>query len=164
MAAARRAGVVVIDRTLPREEAYGLIQACDCYVSLHRSEGLGLTMAEAMLLGKPTIATAYSGNLDFMTPANSYLVRFDKTTIAEDIPPYPKGCVWAEPSVEHAAELMRRVYDEREEAAAIARRGQADLTSLLSPEASGRRMAARGCAAHRQGTGHPLRGIGRDRL
>ena len=49
---------------------------CDCYVSLHRSEGLGLTMAEAMALGKPVIATGYSGNLHFMTPENSYLVDF----------------------------------------------------------------------------------------
>ena len=135
--------MTLIDQNLDRGDLLALMNAADAYVSLHRSEGFGLTMAEAMLLGKPTIATAYSGNLDFMTPANSYLVRFDKTTIAEDIPPYPKGCVWAEPSVEHAAELMRRVYDEREEAAALARRGQADLTALLSPEASGRRMAAR---------------------
>ena len=51
-----------------------LISLTDCYISLHRSEGFGLTLAEAMSLEKPVIATAYSGNLDFMTPANSCLI------------------------------------------------------------------------------------------
>src|SRR5436305_7216483 len=75
-AAARKIGAIVIDEILPRDEANGLLAACDCYVSLHRSEGLGLTLAEAMLLGKPVIATNYSGNLDFMTPATSRLVDY----------------------------------------------------------------------------------------
>ena len=52
-----------------------LIALCDCYVSLHRAEAFGLPIAQAMWLGKPVIATAYSGNLDYMTPENSYLVR-----------------------------------------------------------------------------------------
>ena len=51
-----------------------LFARADCYVSLHRAEGFGLTLAEAMALGKPVIATGFSGNTDFMTPANSYLV------------------------------------------------------------------------------------------
>ena len=73
-AAARQAGAIILDQTLPRGELNGLIQACDCYVSLHRSEGFGLTMAEAMLLGKPVIATGYSGNLEFMDRGNSLLI------------------------------------------------------------------------------------------
>jgi hypothetical protein len=96
-----------------------------------------------MLLGKPTIATGYSGNVDFMTPQNSYLVDYARTTIAEDVPPYPKGCVWAEPSVEHAAALMRRVFEHRDEAAVVAERGRAAVRELLSPQAAGARMAAR---------------------
>ena len=74
---AKQVGAIVIDQRLPREELNGLIAACDRYVSLHRSEGLGLTLAEAMMLGKPTIATAYSGNLDFMDENNSLLVGYD---------------------------------------------------------------------------------------
>ena len=66
-----------------------LIAACDSYVSLHRSKGFGLTAAEAMALGKPVIATGYSGNLDYMTPKNSYLVDFELTPIGSGNAPYP---------------------------------------------------------------------------
>lgn len=135
--------VTLIDRSLPRGDLLALMNAADAYVSLHRSEGLGLTMAEAMLLGKPTIATGYSGNLDFMTPENSYLVSHAPARIADDVPPYPKGCVWAEPSVEDAARQMRRVYDQREEAAAIAARGRADVSRTLSTKAAAKRMVDR---------------------
>jgi glycosyltransferase involved in cell wall biosynthesis len=141
--AATEAGVKLIDRHVSRDDLYGLMNAADAYVSLHRSEGLGLTMAEAMLLGKPTIATGYSGNLDFMTPENSYLVRHDKAVIAEAVWPYPRGCEWAEPSVEHAAELMRRVFENPDESRRVGERGRDELTSLLAPETAGRRMAAR---------------------
>jgi glycosyltransferase involved in cell wall biosynthesis len=66
----------VINKVLSRDEMYGLIKVCDCYVSLHRSEGFGLGIAEAMLLGKPVIATGYSGNMDFMRPDNSCLIDY----------------------------------------------------------------------------------------
>ena len=84
---AKSAGAIVIDQRLPKEELNGLIAACNCYVSLHRSEGLGLTIAEAMMLGKPTIATAYSGNLDFMDEDNSLLVGYDLVEIESDAGP-----------------------------------------------------------------------------
>jgi glycosyltransferase involved in cell wall biosynthesis len=112
-------------------------------VSLHRAEGLGLTMAEAMLLGKPTVATGYSGNLDFMTSDNSYLVRYDRVAMDRDYPPYPAGCVWARPCEEHAAERMRHVYRNRTEAAAVAARGRDTVAGFLSPAAAARRMSAR---------------------
>ena len=142
-AAVAENAVTLIDRNFDRGELLALLNAADAYASLHRSEGFGLTMAEAMLLGKPTIATGYSGNLDFMTEATSYLVRHERSFIEEEVPPYPKGCVWAEPSVEHAAEQMRRVFDNRAEAAAIAARGQAHVRALLSPAAAAKRMVAR---------------------
>jgi glycosyltransferase involved in cell wall biosynthesis len=142
--------VRLIDESLPRGRLLALMNAADAYVSLHRSEGFGLTMAESMLLGKPTIATGYSGNVDFMTPGTSYLVDYARTTIAEDVPPYPKGCVWAEPSVGHAAALMRRVFENRDEAAGVAQRGRAAVRDLLAPRAAGARMAAR-LAEIRQG-------------
>ena len=137
------AGVMLIDRVLTREEVLAFLNASDGYVSLHRSEGFGLTCAEAMLLGKPVVATGYSGNLDFMTPENSYLVGYDRVTLAEDIDPYPQGAVWAEPHLDHAAEQLRRVYDRRAEALEIGRRARAEVREVLSPEAAGRRMAAR---------------------
>jgi glycosyltransferase involved in cell wall biosynthesis len=142
-AACEANGVRLIDKLMPRSDLLALMACCGCYVSLHRSEGLGLGMAEAMLMGKPVIATAYSGNLDFITPETGYLVDYTRVPIPESVTQYPRGSHWAEPSVEHAAVLMRRVYDRRDESKAVGERAQAALSELMSPEASGRRMTAR---------------------
>ncbi|OWK45270.1 glycosyltransferase family 4 protein [Fimbriiglobus ruber] len=142
-AAAAVPNVTLVNRILPREDTLALLATADCYVSLHRSEGLGLGMAESMLMGKPVIATAYSGNMDFMTPDTSYLVDYRKVPITEDLFPYPKGCLWAEPSVEHAADLMRRVFDRREDARAVGARAQATLRELLPMKAYSERLLAR---------------------
>ncbi len=80
--------------------------SADAYVSLHRSEGFGLTLAESMLLGKPVVATGYSGNMDFMTADNSYLVDYQIVPITDKISTYERGMCWAEPSIEHAAKQM----------------------------------------------------------
>jgi hypothetical protein len=93
-----------------------LMAACDAYVSLHRSEGAGLPLAEAMALGRPVIATGWSGNMDFMNVANSFPVRYDLVELEENAGPYRAGINWAEPSITHAAELMRFVFENREEA------------------------------------------------
>lgn len=144
-AAASEAGgrVIVIDHVFTAEETISLMDACDSYISLHRSEGLGLTMAEAMLLAKPVIATGYSGNLDFMNPANSLLVDYRPVVIDQVIPPYELGCVWAEPSEDHAARLMRQVWENPGFAAELGARGRADVRANLSVAAAGRRMADR---------------------
>jgi glycosyltransferase involved in cell wall biosynthesis/tetratricopeptide (TPR) repeat protein len=125
------------DAILPREGLNALLSACDCYVSLHRSEGFGLTLAEAMCFGKPVIATAYSGNVDFMREGNSFLVKYRLVEIEKDHGPYKKGCVWAEPDVGHAAELMRYVYEHRQEAAAMGEAGRRDVFQQLHPETVG---------------------------
>lgn len=140
-AEASSAGVILLNETLPREELLALFAACDCYVSLHRAEGFGLGMAEAMLLGKPVIASGYSGNLDFTTPETAYLVRCGRTVLDSATGPYPAGGTWGEPDLSHAAELMRRVHDHRTEATEIASRGQRAATELLSPTAYARRVA-----------------------
>jgi glycosyltransferase involved in cell wall biosynthesis len=141
--AAADAGVTLIDQSLTREEANGLLNACDCYVSLHRAEGFGLTMAEAMLLGKPVIATGYSGNLDFMSSANSLLVNYEMVAITQDLPYYRKGWRWAEPSVGQAAAWMRWVYEHPDEGRALGARARADATRSLSLQAAGERMLQR---------------------
>jgi glycosyltransferase involved in cell wall biosynthesis len=141
--AAKGSGVIVIDQVMSREESYALMNACDCYVSLHRAEGLGLTMAEAMLMGKPVIATGYSGNLSFMTPSNSLLIDYRLVPIRTFTPPYTKGSLWAEPSIEHAARCMQWAYAHPDEARALGARAQAEVRSLFSPEAAGRRMHER---------------------
>jgi glycosyltransferase involved in cell wall biosynthesis len=142
-AATAAAGVKLIDRALSRGELLGLMNAADAYVSLHRSEGFGLTMAEAMLLGKPTAATGYAGNVDFMTAANSYLIDHSLVPITTPEVVAPPGAVWAEPSVEHAAAVMRKIVDHPDEARARGRRAQAELRVKLSHHAAGERMAAR---------------------
>lgn len=101
--------VILIDRVMNDREIKELVRLCDCFLSLHRSEGFGRGLAEAMYFGKPVIATGYSGNLDFMNEANSCLV--DCTLIPVGMNEYPHGLGqrWAEPDVEQAAWYLRRL-------------------------------------------------------
>jgi glycosyltransferase involved in cell wall biosynthesis len=129
--------VVLLDGYLSALEKNTLTALCHCYVSLHRSEGYGLTMAEAMALAKPVIATGYSGNLEFMTPANSYLCRFTSREIGAGCDPYPPDAHWSEPDVDHAAALMREVYTDQAAAVERGRRASADIEELHSPAVAG---------------------------
>jgi glycosyltransferase involved in cell wall biosynthesis len=135
--ASGRPDVHVVDRALSSAAKNALMVECDCYVSLHRSEGYGLPLAECMALGKPVIGTAYSGNLDFMSPANSYLVDHAMTVVGHDVEIYPPEGIWAEPDLAHAAALMRRVYTNPEEAAARGARARRDIAEFLAPERVG---------------------------
>lgn len=116
LAAADRPDVIVFDRYLDPTENASLMASCDCYVSLHRSEGFGLTIAEAMALGKPVIATGYSANVEFMSPDTSYLVPWTPGRIPAGNDPYPPGARWAEPDLEAAAAFMREVFEHPEAA------------------------------------------------
>ncbi len=142
-AAGSRADIEVIDGYLSAVRKDAMVAQCDCYVSLHRAEGFGLTMAEAMYLGKPVIATGYSGNLDFMTDENSYLVDHRLVPIGSDASPYPAEGKWAQPDVEHASRLMREVFDDPQAAARRGARAARDIRRTHSPEAAGEIMGAR---------------------
>jgi glycosyltransferase involved in cell wall biosynthesis len=142
-AAGRHPDVHVIDRYFSPEDKNTLTALSDCYVSLHRSEGFGYTMAEAMYLGKPVIATGYSGNLDFMTDENSLLVRHRLVPIGANADPYPPEGEWAEPDVVHAATLMRRVFDDRQFAADLGVRAAQSIRATHSPFAAGAVMLER---------------------
>lgn len=142
-AAADHPDVHVIDRHVPRVEKDAMIAACDCYASLHRAEGFGLTMAEAMLLEKPVVATGYSGNLDFMTPENAFLVDSELVEVGPGNDPYPADARWAEPDLDHAADRLRAVFDDRDAARARALRGAAELRLSHSPEAAGKTLVRR---------------------
>ena len=135
--------VSIIDRTLPRSDVYALFQVCDCLVSLHRAEGFGLTLAEAMYLGKPVVATGYSGNMDFTTVRNSFLVGYDIVSIPEGCDPYPSTAHWAEPSITDAISQLRRVRFKREDRESVARAGKRDVREWLSPNAIGRQIRQR---------------------
>jgi len=133
----RHPSVRVIDEDIGQTGTRQLIQACDVYVSLHRSEGFGLTIAEAMSLAKPVIVTGYSGNMQFTTPQNSFLVNHKLVRIQKTIGPYEKGWHWAEPSIDHAAHWMKHVFFHRKEALEKGQAAQADIRANLSPERIG---------------------------
>lgn len=137
------AGVRLLEDVLPRPEMNALLASADCYVSLHRSEGFGLTLAEAMCLGLPVIATGWSGNTDFMDGANSMLVRHRLVELERDCGPYRAGSSWAEPDLDHAAELLRRVRREPVLAAQLGRRAREDFERQLAPTVVGRAVARR---------------------
>jgi glycosyltransferase involved in cell wall biosynthesis len=104
-----RDDIEIFDKYLSSQGVKELIGSVDAYVSLHRSEGLGQGMAEAMMLGVPVIATGYSGNLNFMNTNNSYLVDYDLVPVLKGEYPYADGCFWAEAKIKDAIEKMRWV-------------------------------------------------------
>jgi glycosyltransferase involved in cell wall biosynthesis len=135
-----REDVIIIDEYFDVLKSATLMKLADCYVSLHRSEGLGLTMAEAMALGKPVIATAYSGNMDFMTSDNSCLIPWTPVLVGKGAEGYPPTATWAEPDLVVAAAEMRHVYEDQEFGRALGISAQADVSKRFSPEVTGERM------------------------
>lgn len=137
------AGTVIISETLSRADVYALEAACDCFVSLHRSEGFGFAVAECMYLGKPTISTDWSATAEYLNNQNGYPVRCSLVKLTENQGPYSKGSTWAEPDVAHAAELMRRVASDTIEAARIGALARQTIESRFSPAVIGARYKRR---------------------
>lgn len=133
-AAADRPDILIRDGRVSAGERDAYVAACDCYVSLHRSEGFGLTLAEAMAYGKPAIATGYSGNLEFMSEENAYLVPYRLVPVPEQWWAYAPGATWAEPDVYGAAPLMRTVYENGTAVRSRADRGREELLLRFSLE------------------------------
>lgn len=136
-------GGILIDRYLDRSELDGLFNACDAYVSLHRSEGFGMTLAEAMCMGKPVIATDYGGNTDFMNVANSYPVAYRLVELQEAHPPYQQGQTWADPDLDHAAMQMRNVLEDYDQAQRKGRRAARDIWHWYGREAMAHKVIER---------------------
>lgn len=149
-AAGDRRDIVLRDGYLSAREKNTMMALCDCYVSLHRAEGFGLTMAEAMALGKPVIATGYSGNLAFMTPDNSYLCPSRTQLVGAGREPYPPHASWAEPDLDAARRLLRHVYEHRDEAERRGRRAADDVARQHSASRAGRPMRDRLQQIHRR--------------
>ena len=141
--AAEGARVIVLERTLPRPELDGLLSACDAYVSLHRAEGFGFPIAEAMSLGKPVVATDFSGNRDYLDQSTGYPVRWSPWSLPAAAGPYPEGTRWADPDEAHASELIRSIAADRKAAAARGEAAKERIRSLYAPEVSGCRLAER---------------------
>lgn len=135
--------IEVRDGFLDRRGMWALQACCDCYVSLHRSEGLGLGMAECMLLGKPVVATGYSGNLAFMDADNSCLVDYSLIPVEEGEYPAWQGQHWAEPDVAQAAAYLSRLADDPVYARQIGETAKASVSQRLSAAASLAAVTAR---------------------
>lgn len=137
-AIAGRPDIRVVDTLLSEEEFACMIGHAECYVSLHRAEGFGLNPAEAMAWGRPVIATGYSGNLDFMTEENSYLVPFDLVPVPPHLHHvYPAGSRWAEPRLQVAIRLLRQVWEDQTAATARGLEGQRDIRRTNGPSVTG---------------------------
>jgi glycosyltransferase involved in cell wall biosynthesis len=109
-AAAKMPNVRIIDREMPVGELTALMRASDCLLSLHRSEGFGLVLAEAMALALPVVATAWSGSLEFMTPATSKLVDYRLVPAKDQHDVYTSvGSEWAEADVDHSASCLQEL-------------------------------------------------------
>lgn len=132
-----------IEEVLGAQEMRALISACDVFVSLHRSEGFGRGVAEAMYYGRPTITTAYSGVMDFACAHTACLVDYRLIPVRRGEYPYWKGQVWAEPDVEHAAAWMRRLYDDAAFCAEVGERAARSIRASHGAAAVGRRMRRR---------------------
>jgi glycosyltransferase involved in cell wall biosynthesis len=136
--------ITIMDGFLNRDQVSGLESVVDAFVSLHRSEGLGLGLAESMFLGKPVIGTAYSGNLAFMDSENSCLVDYELVPVRKGEYLYDDSRFrWAEPDLEQAAYCMRRLADDAEFRNRIAQRGQQSIRERFTPAATAALMRKR---------------------
>jgi glycosyltransferase involved in cell wall biosynthesis len=133
----RRARIILLDGTYSDNQTKNLVRCCDAFVSLHRSEGFGRGLAEAMILGKPVIGTGWSGNLDFMNTDIACLVDNRLIPLQDGEYPYAEGQVWADPDVEQAAEYMVRMIKAPQWAAELGRRASRYLRINLSFRARG---------------------------
>jgi glycosyltransferase involved in cell wall biosynthesis len=138
-----RGDIEIVERYLEPREITALIAGVGCYVSLHRSEGFGLTLIDSMALGTPVVTTGYSGNMDFTNERNSYLVDWTPTVVGPGSEVYPAGGTWAEPDLDHAAALMRQVWQHPDEATQKAERARRDVERLFAPAVVGRLARAR---------------------
>ena len=103
--------IQVIDRLLTRKEVSTLVDTHDVFISMHRSEGFGLGCAEALAAGKAVVATDFGGSTDFITDETGFPVQWTRIDVGPDEYPMADGATWAEPSIEHAAEQLRFIFD-----------------------------------------------------
>lgn len=134
--------IYFIEKNLSRKEVESLIKISDVLVSLHRSEGFGLPLAEAMYMGTPVIATNWSANTEFMDEGSACLVDYRLIRLNRNIGPYKKGNVWADADIGQASEYMRKLYASREFYDKIQRNGKEKITGQVGITVIGDRIAA----------------------
>lgn len=129
--------IVILDHVMDRDAYYQLLRNCDAVISLHRAEGFGRLMAEAMALGIPVIASRYSGNVDFMTDANSWLVDGTLIPVMPGDYAFHQDQVWLEPSIPAAADALRNCRGDTKDRSRRAAAGKHDITSNYGLDACG---------------------------
>ncbi|WFU05943.1 rhamnan synthesis F family protein (plasmid) [Rhizobium sp. CB3171] len=132
--AEQRPDVIFMDRLLEDGEMHDLFQLIDCYVSPHRSEGLGLTILEAMDAGKPVIATPYGGAADFVTSESAWPLDYKLTEVGNGNEPYPAQYLWADPSIGSLRQAMRALFSDRKLTEELGRKGRIYAHDLFSAE------------------------------
>ena len=138
-----RRDIVLREGFLDADVNRSLLAGADCYVSLHRAEGWGLTLAEAMVAGVPCVATDYSGNLSFMNDSNSWLVPCTLVPIPDTVREYAGCGRWAEPDIDAAAHAIRGIALDPDAARARALHGREDAIRLSDPSAAAEFLCAR---------------------
>ena len=131
---------MLIEQVMSRSEMHALVASCDVFLSLHRSEGFGLVVAEAMALGKPVIATDYSGTTDLISPETGFPVNYKLIDLKQGDYPEWVGQVWADADVAHAAWHLRRIYEEPSVAAQVGSRAKQFIGSEFSLSACAKRL------------------------
>ena len=127
----------LINETMDKLELLSFKSECDCYISLHRAEGLGLGPLESMLLGKPVILTNYSGSTDYANEDNSCLVDYKLIPVQESQYIFPENQVWADPDVDHAAWHMQRLANDPELGIALGKRAATYIAAKYAPARCG---------------------------
>lgn len=135
--------VTFLDRVMSDNEVKNLVRCCDCFISLHRSEGFGRGIAEAMGLGKPVIATAYSGNMEFMNTDVAFNVGYSLIPLAEGEYPHYQEQVWAEPDVAEATHYMTILVDHPERGRRLGKLAQMHMKRDFSYRVTGLRYRER---------------------
>lgn len=135
--------IIILNKTMDKGVFLSLKKACDCYVSLHRSEGFGRAPFEAMYLGKPVIVTNYSGNTDFTLKDNSCLVDYELIEVKEGEYPFYEDQVWADPDIEQAAWFMKKIFSDRDFAAQLGTNAAEYVKVHYNPEVIGKRYFKR---------------------
>lgn len=132
-----------LDRSFESLDRFRLLASVDSFVSLHRAEGFGLSIAEAMAYGLPVVVTGWSGNVDFTHSSNAAVVAYDLRPAERAYGPYAAGTLWAEPRLDDAARQMRRVWTDAEWRSELGQAAKATIAAAFSKHAVGAAMQAR---------------------